>query len=168
MNNGEFKKIVLDKMQRELKVAGFRKKGSTFSAERDDVYIFVQLQSSRMSDKDVLIATVNLGIFSRVVALKLGNTSNPNILESHWQKRLGRYLTFPRNKWWKITSHDQAGAAGEKIARILKRRALPELLELASTTQLRSLWEAGICPGITDYQRQQYLRILIRPEQEHP
>jgi hypothetical protein len=160
MSNSEFKKIVLEKMQRELKAAGFRKKGSTFSAERDDVDIFVQLQSSRKSDKDVLIATVNLGIFSRVVALSLGNTSNPNVLESHWHKRLGRYLTFPRDKWWEITSHAQANAAGEKIAKLLKSRALPELLELASTTQLKSLWEAGICPGITDYQRQQYLSVL--------
>ncbi len=160
MNNAEFKKILLGKMHIALKAAGFRKNGHVFSSQRDDGVLFLQLQSSSKSTRDVLIATVNLGIFSRTLALKIGNTRKPNILAAHWSERLGHFLPDANDKWWEVRSDEQANAVGEEIGEIVRSRALREMCEIASTAGLKALWETGQCPGLTAGQRQQYLRVL--------
>lgn len=160
MSAPEFKKILLVRMQAALKPAGFRTRGNTFSSEQNDVVVFIQLQSSSKSARDRLIATVTLGVFSRSVATKVGNTRKPNILAAHWRKRLGFLLPEPHDKWWEVQSHEQAHEAGVEIAESLLSYALPELQGIASTVGLKTLWESGKSPGLTEYQRKQYLRVL--------
>jgi hypothetical protein len=72
MNAPEFKKVVLSKMHEVLKPNGFRKSGSTFSVERNDVVQFVQLQSSMASTRTRLVVTVNLGVFLLYSRLERG------------------------------------------------------------------------------------------------
>src|SRR4029434_4410537 len=159
MGNVEFKKLVLGQMQLALKPEGVRKNGNTFSSAKDDVVVFIQLQSGVKSSKDQLLATVNLGVFSRTLAIKLGNTRQANILDAHWSERLGFLLPKPHDKWWEINSEAEAKAAGQEINEILTTRALPELREVASTQKLEMLWNTGKSPGLTEYLRQQYLKV---------
>jgi len=156
----DFKKVLLAKIHAALKPSGFRKTGNTFFSEQDDVVLFIQLQSSSRSTKDVLVATVNLGIFSLSLALKVGNTRRPNILDAHWRERLGYFLPAPHDKWWEVASDEEANVVGEKIAELVQSAAMPAMFGIASTAKLKSLWETGKSPGLTEYQRQQYLRAL--------
>ena len=160
MNSDTYKQIILAQLHAVLKPRGFRKKQTLFSAERGDAVLFVQLQSSQKSTKDVLIATVNLGIFSRTIAERVGNTHDPNIRESHWRKRIGMFLPESSDKWWEIHSENEANSCATEITSLLTQSVLPEMETLASTENLKSLWREGKSPGIGENQRRQYLQVL--------
>lgn len=160
MSAVDFKRIILAQMNICLKPAGFRKKQAVFACEQDDAALFVQLQSSLKSTKDLLIVTVNLGIFSRVVAEKMRNTHEPNILEAHWRKRIGHFMPSESDKWWNVQSEEEAERCGSEITSILSSEVLPMMRSLASAENLKSLWLTGQSPGLTDYERKQYLQAL--------
>jgi hypothetical protein len=160
MSTPEFKKIVLNLMHQVLKPLGFRKTGSTFSAETNDVVLFVQLQSSSKTTSMKLVATVNFGVFSRTIATRVGNTHKPNILDAQWRERIGFLIEERRDKWWEIGSDEQAIEVGEEIAGILRDSALPQIQTISSSQGLKRLWETGRSPGLTEYQRRQFLKAL--------
>jgi len=160
MSSDDYKRIILVQLHSLLKPIGFRKKQQCFSAEQGDTVLFIQMQSSTKSTKNVSVVTINLGIFSRVVAESVGNTRAPNILDAHWRERIGSFLPDGSDKWWEIQSSDEADLCGAEITRILINRVLPQMRSLASTDRLKSLWEEGKSPGLTDYQRKQYLQAL--------
>ena len=156
----EFRKTILAQMHELLKPMGFRKKGKLFFSNVNDVVLFIQLQGSRSSTKDMLKVTVNAGVFSRTVAERVGNTHDPNIYESHWRARIGFLIPEQRDKWWKVSNEAEATRCASEITSALANYVLPEMQSLASTEKLRSLWEAGKGPGLTDFQRTQNLKAL--------
>jgi len=158
MSTPEFTKIILNQIHQVLKPAGFRKTGSTFSAGRDDVVLFVQLQSSSKTTNLKLVATVNLAVFSCTIAKKVGNTRKPNLLDAQWQERIGLIMEERGDKWWEIGSNEEALEVGEEIARVLIEAALPQFHGISSNDGLKKLWETGASPGLTEYQRLQYLK----------
>jgi hypothetical protein len=165
MSANDFRRIILTEIHAVLKPLGFRKKGALFSAERDEVVMFVQLQSSSKSTKDLLVVTVNLGIFSKIVAERLGNTRAPSIVEAHWQERIGFFLATPYDKWWDVHNEDVAFGCASEITNLLTEHALPEIQRLASTANLKSLWESGVSPGVGAYERKQFLHVLEKPSE---
>jgi Domain of unknown function (DUF4304) len=160
MGAAEYKKIILASLHVLLKPYGFRKNESIFSSESNDVVLFVQLQSSSKTTSARLVATVNLGIFSRTVASKVGNTRKPNILDAQWRERVGFLLDEPTDKWWEISSEKQAIEAAEELSEILRKSALPKFRILSSSESLKRLWESGEAPGLTEFERQQFLKVM--------
>jgi Domain of unknown function (DUF4304) len=160
MSTPEFRKIVLNRMHQILKPSGFRKTGSTFSADTNDVVLFVQLQSSSKTTSVRLVATINLGVFSRTIATRVGNTRKPNILDAQWQERIGLLMEERRDRWWEISSNEEALEVGEEIARILREAALPQFQTISSSHGLKKLWETGTSPGLSEYERAQVLKTL--------
>jgi hypothetical protein len=157
----DFRKTILAEMQSLLKPIGFRKTRTLFSADVNDVVLFVQLQAhSKKSTKDFLVVTVNLGIFSRTVAERAGNTHEPNIYEAHWRQRIGFLMPERADKWWEISNEAEANLCASEITSVLANHALPEMQSLNSTESLKSLWQTGKSPGQTDYQRRQHLEAL--------
>ena len=69
-------------------------------------------------------------------------------------------MARPRDKWWEISSEAEAIKVGEELAEILEKSALPRFAAISSTDGLKRLWETGRSPGLTEYQRQQFLRVL--------
>ncbi len=147
-------------MRALLKPLGFRKHGNRFSVNRGDTLLFIQLQSSTRTTHNTLSVTVNLGIISIPLTEKQGFRTHPNILDSHWQERIGRFLPRPQDKWWTVRNMAEALVAGDEIVAILQASGLPTMNSLASTQQLRELWETGYCPGLTDFQRRRYRALL--------
>jgi hypothetical protein len=156
----EHKNTILSRVYSVLKPEGFKKKGQLFTSERDSVVLFIQLQSSTSSTASVLKATVNLGIFSRAVAARIGHVREPSILEAHWRQRIGHLTADHHDKWWTVQTGPEAGRAGDEIAEVLASRALPVMLSLASTEKLKELWQTGSGGGLTEYQRREYLLAL--------
>src|SRR5437588_7255794 len=103
MSAQDFAKTIAEALQGVLNPIGFRKRGYNFFAQRDDVVAVVQLQRSRYSTHDQLIATVNLGVFSRTLSRRLGReVAAPSIGDCHWWERLG-FLTPERyDRWWEV------------------------------------------------------------------
>jgi uncharacterized protein DUF4304 len=158
MSSDDLKKIILAHMHAALKPLGFRKTRAMFSAEQDDSVLFIQLQSSVKSTKDLLLVTVNLGVFNRKIAASVGNTHAPNILEAHWRRRIGAFMPSRSDKWWDVKSEDEARTCGAEIVSVLKS-VLPEMRNLASTDNLKEKLRAG-ATGLTDYEQKQFLRAL--------
>ena len=163
MTSNDHRRIVLSHLHAALKPRGFRKTKALFAAERNDTVLFIQLQSSRRTTKDVLVATVNLGIFSRTVAECLGNTRSPNIGDAHWLVRIGYFLPTASDKWWVIQSESEAILCAAEIMSLLIDKALPEMERLNSTESLKALWSTEVSPGLSDNKRKQYLKALSGP-----
>jgi hypothetical protein len=149
-------------MRDVLAPAGFRKRGAHFKRVVADVVHVVQLQSSTKSTAAVLVATVNLGIFSRELERRLGGpVTDPTEAECHWRQRLGELTPPHHDRWWDVGDLDHARNAAAEVAELLRHYALPGLDALNSTASLRALWEGGRSPGLTDRMRRDYLRVLV-------
>jgi len=105
VNSDTYKQIILAQLHALLKPLGIRKKQALFSAERGDTVLFVQLQSSQKSTRELVIATVNLGIFSRTIAERVGNTHARTSGMPFGEKRIGRFFPEGSDKWWEAWPH---------------------------------------------------------------
>src|SRR5262245_1071001 len=157
-------KVVLEAIKETPRPLGFKKKGSTFVADRGDVLQVINLQKSTSSTADTRIVTINLGIYSKTLAGRLETASSvTSVWDCHWRERLGFLGPEPMDKWWTMQSEADAHKAGQEMIGLLTERGLPLLDGLRTTEQLRVLWATGNSPGITETMRDQYLSILSGP-----
>ncbi len=153
----DLEKSLLDGLAAELIQAGFRRAGKTFYADRGDVVLIVNVQKGQKSSAEMLVATVNLGAFSKVLG---GDNRAPDVFRAHWRRRLGNISPDARDRWWEVGSVAEATGAAKEIVSLLRSHGLPALEAVSSTAQLRDLWASGACPGLTDGQRLRYLAQL--------
>jgi hypothetical protein len=158
----EFAKIIVDRISETLRANGFVKRGRrALMSEQGDVLWFVEFQRSKKCTKNNLVLTINLGVYSLHLAKRLGMAEvRPEVANCHWRKRLGAVASDPQDKWWEVSDIFQGTNTGEEICRLLEGYALPAFRGLSSTAALKSLWEKGQCPGLTEYQRKEYLGAL--------
>lgn len=159
MDHQDYRNIVLDQIRSVLKPEGFRKTANTFSANKNDVVLFVQLQSSSKTVRTMLVVTINFGIVSLTIAEKEGIKSKAKFLDSHWRERIGFFLPKPFDKWWEIQSEQEAVEAGLEISQIIEKQALPKIYAISSTENLVALWQSGRSPGMTEFQRKNLLAL---------
>jgi hypothetical protein len=155
----EWKKLVAAPVAALLKQRGFRKSGMTFAADRPGAVLVVSIQSSTSSTQGSLKVTANVGISLDILAAKFGSGGR-SVWESHWNKRIGSFLSSPEDHWWFCRSDAEATLSGEEMALLLETRALPEMERLGSPEALAALWATGACPGLTGVQRLEYLKIM--------
>lgn len=161
MTSAEFMKVILEKIHAALKPAGFKKSGTAFLTERNDVVWVVQVQKSQKTTRELLVTTVNLGVFSHLLAARLGqDSSKPTVWDCHWQERIGFLVPERYDKWWEVASNEKAHDVGDEIVGILTKHGIPTLEHLSSTSSLRSLWTTGKSPGLTEVQRRRYLSLI--------
>ena len=161
MSSKDYKKIILDRFSEVLKPNGFKKNGSTFSSSNGDLTYFIKLQSSQSSTATSLKATVNIEIYSALV-YKLQDTGMPEKWIRHFTERIGFLLDTPHDKWWIIENENDAVETGNEIADIIREKALPVFGKLRTTTDLADLWRQNKSPGLTEYQRKEYLKLVDR------
>lgn len=162
--NSEFTSGLLGALHQFLKPEGFPKKGSNFILDSADVRLIIQLQKSTSSSADQLRFTINLGAYSKIVAVRLGypkerieTASEP---DCHWRERIGSLLPEKQDKWWKVTSDEDVRRSSQEVIDGLARYGLPALAEVDSTAKLRDLWTKGLSGGVTEMQRQDFLKAL--------
>lgn len=161
MGAKELMRLIHQPIERVLKLHGLGRKGNNYSGQRNDVVLLVQLQKSDASTAEKLILTVNLGIFSRPLAKKLGyDISSPTVPDCHWRERIGFLLPVQDDKWWTVTADKDAIRVGEELANALSTYGIPTMNNLDSSAKLRDLWSSGQCPGLTEGQRKDYLKTL--------
>jgi DNA recombination-dependent growth factor C len=158
MASKEYKKIILDKLHERLKPRGFKKSGTTFTKVTTDMTYFINVQSSRDSTADTLKTTINLEIASLTIANN-EDTSLPMKYRRHWTERIGFFLDQPFDKWWIIDNEYEAKNASNEIIDIIEKRVLVEFERLKTTRDLVELWRTDKCPGLTEKQRQWYLKL---------
>lgn len=158
MASKEFKKIILDNLNERLKPVGFKKRGATFTKVTADMTYFINVQSSVDSTAQTLKATLNFEIASSTIANN-EDTSLPMKHRRHWTARIGFLLDKPIDKWWTINNDIEANEAAKEIVDIIENRVLVEFNRLKTTRDLVELWRRDKCPGLTEKQRQRYLKL---------
>jgi hypothetical protein len=142
---------------------GFRRSGTNLYAINADTIHVINFQSSRDSCADEVIMTVNIGVYSIPLAVKLEKLTNkPSVWDCHWRARIGDFTTENDDKWWHITDGRQVRGIAEEIAAIIDIRVIPTLNGLLTTSDLAAYWRSGGYGGLTEGTRQDYLDLLAR------
>src|SRR5579884_4217146 len=130
-------KIIVEAMAERLKPLGFRKNKLAFVRDNGDTLSVVALQKSDVSNANFIRATINIGVYSKVLAAKLGDppkTTSP--WSCHYQQRIGMLLPIREDSWWEVTSLSQAETVGNDIAQCIVQFGLPKLDRMSSTAAL--------------------------------
>lgn len=152
-----FKATILKGLQESLGGLGFKKRGSTFHREVGDVIHLVSLQASQSSSASTLRVTVNLA----VAVPSLGGRLD-DVWSAQWRERIGTLLPEPQDRWWNVSSAQEAEAVVQEISQFLAQYGLPAQARISSTAELLQLWESGKSPGLTAVQASRYVDQLRR------
>jgi Domain of unknown function (DUF4304) len=154
--------LVGEQLSPFLKQRGFKRSGLTFERDGAECICIIEFQRSA-GDAGCERFNVNLGIASkRLLAFEdRGLRGRASVQQSHWRTRLGRTLETPADVWWELcVSADVARVSGE-VQEALERHALPLMEATATDAALRAEWAAGRAHGITEFQRLQFLSVLL-------
>jgi hypothetical protein len=161
MNSKDFKKIIIEKITTLLKSRGFKKSGNTFQRSNDDLTYYINVQSSQSSTAYQLRFTLNIGIASAML-YRLEDISIPEKDRRHFEKRIGDYLNQRQDKWWTVSTLQEAGMIADEVATILETKVLPEFSRLQTTNDLAELWRQNQSPGVTEKKCKEYLYLLTQ------
>ncbi len=165
MSPAELKKSILVHVQSLLRPVGYRTAGSLFSRLSEDVIHLVEIQSSRGNTDLQARFTVNVGVFAPAVEYAdVRDRMRPSIAGAHWRWRLGSLSPEKKDLWWSVCTPAEAGAAARDIASRLSLYALPALAAVPNLQALVEVWKSGRCPGLTEYQRTDFLTRLSSTE----
>ncbi len=163
-----FKKIV-DGVAIALKPARFVKRRMAFRHSVGGNTAIIEFQRSQPSSRDSIRFTLNAGVISgRLLEDWRPDASKAGSVDAQLRRRLGGFLPGAQDKWWTVeASTDPEMIVGE-IAGVLTKSVAPFLLDYISDEALKSLWESGQSPGLTEGQRLRYLAELEAAEGKAP
>lgn len=161
MSTQQLRSIFLRRLTALLSPLGYKKRSDTFVMRLEEVSRVIHVQSSTSGTSDGVVVTINLGIYSHVVAQREGASIDvKQVWDCHWRVRLGYCLPEPYDQWWTIEDEAQALETGDLIVRLLNEYGLPALAALPDTESLRRLWLGGESIRTTEYLRSRYLALL--------
>jgi len=162
MSPAELKKPILARVHSLLRPEGYRKAGSVFSRTSEDVVHLVEIQSSRSNTDFQARFTVNIGVFASAVEhADIRDTARPSIPGAHWRWRLGSLSPEKKDVWWESSTLAESEAAAHQITDRLALYGLPALAAIPNLQALAAVWKSGNGPGLTEYQRANFLARLI-------
>ena len=123
--------------------------------------IVLEFQKSDQSSAGRIIFTVNMGLI-RGELLESGEKDlrDADFLDAHLNRRLGRFLAEPSDKWWEVTASTEPESLAAELSDVLLREAIPYFQTYLDADSLIALWESGTSPGLTAVQRARYLHRL--------
>lgn len=147
-----------------FKSYNYLKKGNSFYCLKEGNCGLIAFQKSRMNNTSKVIFTINMGIYSQVLAnfftpeyIKLP----PSIDECHWTKRIAEELSPLHEKWWSIDDQTSITELNDEVADYI-RKSITEIDGYISDRELQSLWLSGLSPGITNLHRLMNLSVLLK------
>ncbi|MBO9707828.1 MAG: DUF4304 domain-containing protein [Caulobacter sp.] len=153
-------KVVLGQIADHLKPHGFSKRGNAFRRLSSGNAIVVEVQRSQSSTNDFVRFTFNVGVVSgRLLEERQPDVSKVGAMDAHLRERIGQFLANPADKWWELDAGTKPIDLVTDLAPLLDA-AVRFLQAHADDAQLIELWESGQSPGLTDFQRQRFLREL--------
>ena len=152
-----------------LKQAGFSQSHSNFRHRADDNWAVINFQRSSSSTTVTPRFTINLGIYSAVLAkifpsfrMRTDASLKPLVIDSHWRLRVGDLLPQNKDVWWQFTS-DPMESCREEVDEYLTTLVIPTLQQYSSDAALRELWATGSLLGVdSEIVRLEYLSLLAK------
>lgn len=151
------KDIFVNRLRAVARIYGFQGRAGTLAQTLGECVCVVNVQKSSGRP----LVAVNLGVY----LVKLGIREHgdvprkPEITDCHWRSRL--HVAGGGDSWWRVdspsTAESSAIDAGEQLERVM-----PELERMSGAGGLVGEWLEGRSPGLTDVQRERYLKVLGR------
>jgi len=148
-----------------LKQMGFNKKANNFYLEADKYYGVVNFQKSRDSTKEVVLFTINLGVYSNVLGrLQYGHSDSlkPEVEQCHWQSRVGSFMPGSPDYWWEVTISDNLDSITSNVREVIQSIIVPEISKRLSDEGLIHCWMNESYAGTTEIGRFKYLTTLLK------
>lgn len=164
MNTQDNFKELINALKPFLKSFNYLKKGNSFYCLKEGNYGLIVFQKSHMSNISKVTFTINMGIYSQVLAsfftpehIKLP----PSIEDCHWNKRISEEESSIQEKWWSIDDQTSFTELCDEVQDYL-RTSIEEIDKYISDKKLQSLWLSGQSPGITNLHRLMNLSVLLK------
>ncbi len=161
-----FDSVVLTTAAR-LKPLGFSRRGPVFRLVRDGMSGVIQFQRSTKSSRELVLFTVNVGVVCGRLLPARVPLRTATSMDSHVGHRLGFLSSGEFDKWWPIDLRTDAAALGTEVTEAIVAHAVPFIEQHMSVDALRTLWESGRSPGMTDGARRDLLARLNAAEPRH-
>ena len=153
-------KAILGGIGDSLRAYGFTKRANAYRHVGSGNAAIVEVQRSQASSGEIIRFTLNLGVVSGTLLDEHDpDISKVGLLHAHLRERIGAFLPERPDNWWDLRSTSDPDGLVAEIAPLLNLGAR-FLLDHMGDAQLTALWETGQSPGLTDLQRQRYLRDL--------
>jgi hypothetical protein len=153
---------VVDATADKLRPFGFVRWGLIMRLLGEDNAAIVSFQKSKYADDEELEFTVNLSI---VCGRLLDSDARPLALaqevDGHLRERIGFLLDDPEDTWWSIEPWTDSEQLAAEISDLIVTRGVPYLIRYLRTEALIELWASGESPGVTDLERDRFLRELV-------
>ena len=147
-----------------LKGYGYSRRGQNFYVRRDGNWGLMNFQKSQSSTKDRVAFTVNLGVYSQVLArfyYKWKEGSPPKESACHWRERVGFLLPENQDHWWVIDASTLLSSLVKEFEVILPL-AVSTIENYITDEALRDLLLSGNNAGFTNYVRLENLSVLVK------
>ena len=145
----------------QLRELGFKRKRISFQLVSDGNCGIIGFQRSTSNTKDRIRFTVNIDILcGEFLDACPSGLPKASASEAHVHLRIGFLLPEGYDKWWEITNTTSSVCLAQEVTGVIVAYAVPYITAHLSTGSIIALWESGQCPGLTDYQRVNYLAQL--------
>lgn len=147
-----------------LKKMGLNKKGNSFYLEVDKNYGVINFQKSRDSTKEVVLFTINFGVYSNTLGQlqPCYNKSKPEVEQCHWQSRIGYFMPGSPDYWWRINISNDLDDIIANVVEVVQRIIMPEINKRLSDDGLIYCWMNESYAGTTEICRFKYLTTLLK------
>jgi hypothetical protein len=157
----------LNTLKPTLQQAGFSQSHSNFRHQVHNNWALINFQRSSNSTAEIPHFTVNLGVYSSVLArvfrsvrMRTSTTTKPSEIDCHWRVRIGDLLPQHQDVWWTFNTATIQDCL-EEIQRQMVSIAIPALQYYSSDVALHNLWASGSLLGVSSQVvRLEYLSLL--------
>ena len=152
---------VVDRTANRLHPFGFTRWGLVMRLMAEGNAAIVSFQKSIYADADQLEFTINLSIVcGRLWTQEARPLSLAREVDGHLQERIGFLLDEPDDVWWSIEPGTDGDRLADEVSDLVATSAVPYLRQYLTTEALIELWASGESPGMTNIQRERFLRQL--------
>ncbi len=158
-------KNIIKELSPLLKRIDFVKKGNNFYKVSDKNYGVINFQKSKNSTKEVLIFTINFGVYSNVLGQLLyghNDLTQPEVAQCQWWARVGYFMPGSPDYWWNVNISDNLNNVISNVMEAVQSIIVPELDKRLSDEGLINCWINESYAGATEIGRFEYLTTLLK------
>lgn len=164
MGNKKFHKEFEKKIANILRINGFTGSGNTYYLFKNDSCGVIMIQNAKTETLGCFKFTLNFGVSLNVIRQFYESArKEPEFDECQWKIRIGQFMEERNDVWWIIENESDVFDIITDFEVRLKL-LLPQFLIKISEGVLKEEWLKGKATGITEFERLQYLTILLKKD----
>jgi len=154
---------LLKAVSEKLKEFGYVKRDQVFRVVANNNCGLINFQRSVSNTKENISFTINLGVVCGDLldyTHTITQLKDAQIVDAHVSQRIGFLLPEHQDKWWQINDSTSFESLSREIFDLVSNKVVPYISNFLNTNSVCSLWESGKSPGLTEFQRVQFLSKL--------